>query len=278
MSMMQKVVDGKLDLLEKLPDVDATTILKAGVALGGLTEFTINGIPHIAVPDGVDIEDFEETLPNPVRVRAKLDFEEPDSFCTYVDAFKASNTRLYGTPDGFFISAIIDDNMADVAHWREHTAVLQLKKSPEWNEWMEVCGTGLSQRSLADFLEDHIEQIATPDAGELLSDIRSVHISTNTKLDAVQREGGDIAFAYSTETAAGTKTERGKIPSKLTLLIAPFRSWQPVQMTVSLTYIYTKEKELLFVMRAHQAEALLWMSFNDIRNHVQKKLELPVLV
>ncbi len=278
MNMMETVVHGKEDLLKNLPDVDATAILKAGIALGGLTEFTINGIPHIAVPDGVDIENLEKTLPNPVRVRSEFAFEEPDSFCAYVGEFKAANTRLYGSPDAFSMMAILDDNAPDMPHWREHKAGLSLKKSPEWNEWMAACGKGLSQRDLADFLDAHIEQIAEPDASDLLSDIRTIHISTNTRVESVQHEGGDIAFSYATETAAGTKTERGKIPSKLILLIAPFRSWKPVQMTVMLTYTHTREKELLFVMRPHQADALQQMVFNDVRNHVQEKLGLPVLV
>ena len=278
MDTMKTVAVGKSDFLDNLPDSDAAAAIRAGVALGGLTNFDMNGIPHVAVPDGVGIVSMEKTLPMPTRIQSNRTFEEPGSFCKYVEAFKNTATRLYGIPDNFNFAAFINDDEPEKPSWNEHLAGLQLKKSPEWNEWMEAAGKSLTQRDLANFFEDHIEQIAEPDAADLLSDIRSIFISSGTKCESVQHEGGDIAFTYATETAAGTKTERGKIPSRLTLLIAPFRSWHPVQMTVALTYALTKEKELKFVMRPHQAEALMWQSFNDVRKHVEDTLSLPVLV
>lgn len=263
---------------EHLGEGDVSAAIKAGMVCAGVNILDVNGVPHAVVPDGVCFNELEQYMPAPTRIKCTRKFEEPDSFCAYVGDFKSDCTRLYGSPDKFLIIGVIDDNLPNAPHWREHTALLELTNSPEWNEWIKACNTPLSQSDLADFLDEHIEQIAEPDATDLLSDIRSIHISTNTRCDSVQREGGDIAFTYSTETAAGTKTERGKIPSRLTLVIAPFRSWQPVQMTIALTYKQTKEKELQFIMRPHQADALLWMSFNDVRRHVEKGLDLPVLI
>jgi uncharacterized protein YfdQ (DUF2303 family) len=235
-------------------------------------------VPFAAIPDGVCLSDQEDTLPNPLRIKGHRLFEEPDSFCKYVRDFHSEHTRLYGGPDTFNFQAVLNDSLPGKPRWGDHIAVLQLKKSPEWNEWCEIADEQLTQGELADFLDEHMEQIAEPDAGELLSDIRAIHISTNTRCDSVQREGGDISFAYTTETAAGTKTERGKIPSKLMLVIAPFRSWEHAQMQVYLTHSLTKDKELKFTIRLHRAEEILDGVYTSVRRHVEKELSLPVLV
>lgn len=266
------------DFDKSLGDGNVAAAIRAGMLCNGHKLEEINDIPYLIVPKGAGVVSLEDSLPAPRRIKASKSFEEPDSFCKYVAQFQNELTRVYGTPDKYGIGAILDDHQAGDPQWTDHRASLELVKSPEWNEWIAACGKELGQQELAEFLEDHLEQIASPDAGELLSDIRSVHISTNTRCESVQREGGDIAFVYATETAAGTKTERGKIPSKLTLLIAPFRSWQPLQMTVTLNHRLTKDKELCFVMRAHRAEQLMLASYADVRKYVGDTLSLPVLI
>lgn len=233
---------------------EVATAIEAGMKCAGVSMVEIGGVPHAIVPAGVSLKKKERLLPHPIRVRAEHVFEEPGSFCNYVKIFRAAGTRLYGWLDSFTFRAVLDDHTADQAQWGDHVAEIQLRASPEWDAWMKACSGALSQQDLADFLEDHLEQIASPDASDVLTDIRHIHVTSNTRCESVQREGGDIAFTLATETSAGTKTERGRIPSKLVLMIAPFRSWDPVQMTVNLTYSLNREKGLFFSMRPHRSE------------------------
>lgn len=275
---MEKIVNNGGEFIENLGDNEVASALRAGILCGGHKIETLHGVPYLITPDGTDVTSLESALPNPVRIKTNRAFEEPDSFIGYIKDFKGGNTRLYGEADAFHITAVFNDDQRDDPRWGDHRAQLQLKLSPEWKQWMKACEEAILQRDLADFLEEHLEQIAEPDASELLSDIRSVHVSSNSKFASAQMEGGDIAFTFTTETTAGTTTSRGKVPSKLTLMIAPFRSWNPVQMTVALTYRLSKEKELMFSMQAYRCEQLLASSFNDIRNHIETKAELPVLI
>ncbi len=275
---METIVESRTDFIDGLGSNDVASALRAGMLCSGHKVETIHGVPYLITPDGADVMRMEDALPNPVRIKTHRAFEEPDSFVAYVKDFKDGNTRLYGDPDAFHISAVFDDDQRGDPKWGDHRAQLQLKLSPEWNQWMEACKESLLQRDLADFFDEHLEQIAEPDASELLSDIRSVHVSSNSKFASAQMEGGDIAFTYNTETTAGATTSRGKVPSRLTLLIAPFRSWEPVQMTVTLTFHFSKEKELMFVLRAHKSDQLVNASFNDVRNHIQAAAGLPVLI
>ena len=265
----------KEQLMSSFGESGVAAMLKAGRACAGIEEKTIGGVPFLIIPEGIEAEKHEELLPNPLRIKANDDFEEPDSFCAYVRNFQSEKTRLYGNPDKRQITAIFDDHLAGQPNWREHTAALKLLVSPEWAAWMEAFKEPFDQLTLYEFLNDHLEQIADPDAGNLLADISTINIDNNWKCTSVQKEGGDIAFSYAKENTA--KTATGKIPSRLTLRIAPFRSWSPISMTVYLSY-RLKGESLVFTMRGHQVKELLAQTFNDVREHVQAELGLSVLV
>lgn len=256
-------------------DGDIAAALRAGMKCAGVTVLDIKGVPHAVQPHGVALIDMEKLLPNPKRIDGSVGLEEPDSFCTYFEDFREPHSRIYGFPDEHCMAAVFDENERGAPRWRAHKALLQLKLSPEWLAWMEAFKTTFVQMDLAEFLNDHMEQIAEPAAGELLSGISTINITNNWKCTSAQREGGDISFSYAKENTAQTAT--GKIPSRLTLSIAPFRSWHPVSMTVYLSYRLSGEK-LTFSMRGHQVDELIAASYNDVRNYVQDKLKVKVLV
>lgn len=260
-----------------IPKGDVQAALDAGAMCTEVEVIDVRGVPYAAVPEKVKLKNLEHLLTAPKRIEKVASFEEPDSFCAYVKDFKSPLCRIYGNIDAFRITAVLDDNVMDAPHWGDHSAEVKLRTSPEWNDWMKADCQSLSQSELAEFLEEHIEQISTPDATDLLSGIRAVQISSNSKLTAVQREGGDINFAYEKTTSAGTTTSSGKIPAYLTLLIAPFRSWNQVTMTVYLKYRY-HDNRLDFILTPMRAKELQAKSFHEVRKHVEQTLGLPVLI
>lgn len=272
-SVISNVVDAEELTLEPTGDIAAAIF--AGKKCAGVKIVDIQGTPHAVVPQGVILENMARLLPNPLRISNSVGFEEPDSFCAYVEEFREAYSRLYGFPDEYAIAAVFDDNDRVTPRWREHKALLQLKPSAEWGEWINAFKTTFSQMELADFLNDHMEQIAQPDASELVSGVSTINIANNWKCTSVQHEGGDIAFSYAKENSA--QTASGKIPTRLTLYIAPFRSWHPISMTVYLSYRLNGEK-LTFTMRGHQVKELLAASFDNVRTHVQEALKATVLI
>lgn len=267
--------ESNTDLAGSLGAGDAAAVLKAGMKCAEVRDLEINGVPHLLLPEGMRAENFEKLLPKPLRIGCSGSFEEPDSFCDYVAIFRNPQTRLYGNPDKYSFRAILDDHLPGDPSWRTHTADLELKLSPEWNAWAAAFEGAFTQQELFEFLDDHMEQIASPDGGELLSGISTINIDNNWKCTSVQKEGGDISFAMAKENTA--KTATGKIPSRLTLCVAPFRSWHPISMTVHLAYRLGGEK-LTFTMKGHRMEELLAQSWHEVRNHVQGRLSAPVLV
>lgn len=262
--------------VETLGDSDAAAAIRAGIMCAGAEKIEVGGNVLAALPEGINLHDLEKFLPTPLRIRKEEVFEEPDSFCDYVRQFSFAGTiRVYGRLDEHLFTAQLDDDACDAPSWRTHKAELQLAISPEWKQWLEAFKHPWNQLELAEFFEDHLEQIAEPDATSLLAGIRNISAAKNWKVNSVVREGGDISFSLSEEQSG--KTSSGSIPTTLTLLIAPFRSWDPISMTVHVTYRLNDSK-LVFHLRGHQVDYLVAESFNKVRRHLEKELELKVLI
>lgn len=270
------------DSEDKIPG-DIQAAIDAGKAISSVRQVEVRGVPFTAVSEGVVLTAHPELCndpdisPAPRRLRGCQELEEPDSFCEFVEQFRNAAMRLYGDPDKYFFTAIFNDQDLDSPAWRDHKAVLQLKFSPEWNEWMAASNEYLSQQALADFFDDHMDQIASPSASDLLSDIRSLKITNNTKYTSVQHEGGDIVFEVVQETAATTNTSRGKVPAQLVLFIAPFRTGKPIQMTVNLSYRFSNG-QLSFKLKPVTAEQHIQHVFHDVRTTISEKLKETILI
>ncbi len=245
----------------------------------------IEGVPHLVTPVGKEVSSMEKLLDRPRRLQSHTIFNEPQSFCSYVNHFNTAQTaRIYADFASKKIQAFLDDHQPGVPSWRGHSATLDLKFSPEWLEWTQAAKNTatnpMDQQDLAEFFESHIRQIAEPDSSELLSGIRNVQMSNNWKCTSAQREGGDISFSMQREnTASATVGERTdvKIPSKLMLSIYPFLCWNLYPLKVMLTY-RLKEEKIRFTMRLLEVNELLDQAFIDIRAHIEKEAGLPVLL
>lgn len=239
----------------------------------------IHGIPYLVTPFGKTVESMETLLDKPARLQANRTFNEPHSFCEYVNQFNSGKTaRIYADVAGRIFTAVIDDCQPGAPSWREHIARLELKPAPEWTEWTAAAARAMNQQDLGEFFESHIRQIAEPAAADLLSGIRSVEMSDNWKCTSVYREGGDISFSMQRENAAsvGGKADV-KIPSRLTLAIAPFLCWTQYPLKVMLTY-RLKEEKIVFALKLLEVQELLEKAFIDVREYIATDTEIPVLL
>lgn len=264
------------NLLKESKSESAAQIL-AGMNLAEAKLVDVLGVPHLVTPTGSEITEFDELMDAPKRLKAEPTFNETESFCRYVREFMEGGTpRLYADYSSTAITAILDDHRAGSPKWRDHKAVLKLRRSPEMEEWIKAAQEPIHQQGLADFFEAHIAQIVKPDATDLLSGVRSLTVSSNTKVVSVHREGGDLAIEIGHDTSASAKTSTGKLPLRLTLSIKPYRFWEKCfKLEVMLAY-KLQGNGLYFTIKFLELDELFEQAFSEIRAIVEKKTELPV--
>lgn len=125
--------------------------------------------------------------------------------------------------------------------------------SEEWNAWIALDGKPLEQKDFAEWIEDHIHELTSPDTLEeeqyfnsfgfkvafpnelvTLSRGLKVHAETRVKSNVVLQSGeGEISFEEEHKTADGGKLS---IPGLFIINIAPFFMGETTRIPVRLRY------------------------------------------
>lgn len=274
------------------PLAGVAAAIEAGKRIGALESMVamdIQGVPHLAMPEGQEIEVLEHLLPRPKRIKANRAFHEHDSFAAYVNEFKDDNSRLYGDVIERKIMAILDDHEAERAakdaqsqaspRWCDHNAVLVLSLSDEWNAWAQMNKKGLGHVDFVEFLQEQIGTIARPDASSILQAARTFSASRSAKIEQViPVEGGDLSVAFTEEIRGAVKSGEAALPSSLVLALRPFRCGIAYEVKAQIRWRLSREGGLTFSFALLETERVLEKAFADVREAVEKAVGDKVLV
>ena len=136
--------------------------------------------------------------------------------------------ELWADLDARTIKAVIDGGDG----WRKHTATLTLKLSREWTEWAAIDGKLLGQESFAQFIEDHLSTIASPDGARLLDICQTLqaHTSVQFRQQTILSNGQrQFKWEETVEAKAGQKGDL-TIPGELALVLRPFQGASAVSI------------------------------------------------
>lgn len=140
----------------------------------------------------------------------------PGTTALYLDTAAEVVTAIYnGAREG-----------AEGSGWGDDRAAVKLAASPEWAEWTAQSGKVMSQAAFADWIEEHLEEIAPPEEGsdhakplELLSMARDLQIHTaGTFKRKVDTRTGTGSLVYSSEHGEGST----KIPRAFGVALRPW--------------------------------------------------------
>lgn len=238
----------------------------------------VDGRKILVRKDG-QVNDVEQYLPNPYRKKAEAVFISADSFCTYVNDHKTPATHLFGSVSlGEFTAAIDYHERGDTgkASWNTHSALLNLPRSPDWDKWAAHCGPGMSQTSLAEFLEEMDHTIIEPQAAAIIEIVEKLKLTSDRRFSSsVNRVTGAMAFEY----AEDTNQTKGvmKLPEKILVHVAPWRFAEYVDLVVFLRYRLSEGK-LSFFMKMDRPDRVTDEAFDSVVKKIEEKIGLPVLM
>lgn len=228
---------------------------------------TEDGVPFIVIPDQTKVEDLEHLLPVPRRKRAKLQFDEPESFIRYVNQNKGAETRIFASNRCAF-EAILDyhgHGPVQQPSWCEHRASLGLSLSQEWQVWNSRDRQWFGQKDFAEFLEDHQIDVINPPGAELLDIALTIQADTSIEfLSGMRLQDGSCNLRYKTTVGAkaGAAGEL-EIPAALTIQIPIYRGASVRQIDAKLRYSIADGKAR-FQYLIWQKERLLDESFKAV--------------
>jgi len=154
------------------------------------------------------------------------------------------------------MTAVIDyhqDVPAGVADNGKHRVHYEFPLSEEWKEWIAVDGKPMDQTDFAEFIENHIAELASPDdqetedfrhkfgsrvafPTELVTLSRGLQVFSETRVKnavTLQSGEGQITFEEEHRDANGNKMD---VPGMFILAVSPFFMGEPARIPVRLRY------------------------------------------
>lgn len=214
----------------------------------------------------------------PPRKSGTTIVSDVESFLSYFEKHGDDDSELFADVRQRTITAVLDAHEVEVPRWGEHRLQLRLQHTLAWDAWKKIDGEYLTQEAFAEFVEDHVAEIAQPDKATMLelvesfSATTSAHFSSGTKLASGQRH---LTYVEDVQAKAGARGDI-VIPATLTLALSPFEGVEPFGVIARFRY-RIKDKELRLGIKLDRPEMALAAAFADVRALIDSATPMAVL-
>ena len=224
-----------------------------------------NGKPVLILPPNYQIRLPDWEPEKPVRIKQTFRTADVGSFVRYLKDFgDPMVAMIYAdvSDTGATVTGIIDAHpQTSEADWQSHRTVLTPKTATEWNRWVGVNGKIFTQVEFAQFVENNILDILTPNGADLLTICNEFEVEGAVQFQKIQRlQDGTVRFTYNdTKTASA----RGMaVPELFTIRARVFEGTDPVAVTARFRYRLKQNGELA-----------LWFELVNPHLHVRQSID-----
>jgi len=208
---------------------------------------------YAIVPKGCSLETHDlakakQKLADDVQVRAtgRPLRHTGNFFVTDVDSFVVMVKRELVPETTIVTSHLENKNFNAIINFSEdgkkaghgdRKIILELKQTSEFKRWFEYNRQRLSQTQLADFLEENLESIVDPPAGEIIQMISDLKVKKNAQYHSViDTETGAQSLSYSEEKRGETQNGSLDFRGKFKIALVPFIGSQPYEIDCHLRF------------------------------------------
>jgi uncharacterized protein YfdQ (DUF2303 family) len=222
--------------------------------------------------------DMSDRLPRPRRVHEKVQLVTAGSFCAYVRLFaKKDETVVFCKPPmlnslDIKFGACLDYHTADTPSWHTHRAIFTLPTSRAWASWVASNNKPMDQVEFAQFLEDRIPEISTPDGTTLVSMARTFEAIAGATFKSVQvaRDGSRV-LKYEETIKEIAQPNAMPLPDTITLYVQIFEGADPRVVYARVRYTL-KDGVLKLRYELVRPEDAIDDAFKTIYNNIDRDL------
>lgn len=267
---------------------DVAAILAAGSALAGAQKNPINdGLPFVLVPDGHTVKYLSERDESPSRASGIVKLRDANSFISYFNRQKRSESLIYASLDPAKILGVIDDHhayddalsgddSAKGANWRSYRVEFAVPASREWKVWTAKDRQPLDQLAFAELIEDNLPDIVTPDGSTMLSMALNFEASKEGNfVSAARLTDGSTNFVWKEDVnATGNKIT---MPSQITMNIPVFENGALYSIDARIKYrVSNGTLKIWFeLVRPHK---VLETAFRSIWSQIEDQTSTKILL
>lgn len=253
--------------IETLDKITATAIAANGKALATDT-------PAILMPRDYSIQSLEHLEANRARYRGIFSTESIQDYCEYVLAYSEKNDpQAFVDADSMRCETFFNlGNEAEPGHG-DFRAQLTLKKTAAYQAVLNIIDRPLSQRELAEWLEDWNREVAVTDATgtHITTAVAAQKIRNITIKASAERTSSESNFSAGKSSMDSIEAaHEDQQPAELLMRAKPYEGLQEQRFLLRLSII-TGDKPMLklrWVQRESQEEAIA----QDFKSTLKKEI------
>lgn len=269
-----------------VPDNGAAVrvLIEHGAGVGKAKENSAqHGEPYAVVPEGWKLAELP-TLDTPRHPKGNLPLRDAASFVRWVNDHKVPETRIYAALDPAKFVAVIDDftqtlgsdeDPSSQAAWREFRSTFAVPASREWKLWNDANRKPMSQIGFAEFLQDNLPDVISPDGSTLLELALNFEAAQAGSFVATQRlhDGSHNLQWRADNNASGSV----KLPEAMLLSIPVFENEALREVQARLRY-RVKEGTLAIWYELVRPHKVLEAAFRETWQRIDEGTQVPILL
>lgn len=224
--------------------------------------------PLVSLPKDFETKSLERYLPNRVRFTGALNTKSVNDFAKFSLDNKEDGTKCFIDKDTASATVIFNLGNADKAGHADFKATLGLEKTAEYKALLGKHDTMLSQKQLAEFMEDWSSFITCFDKeGEVIfinkaiAAVRRLTIEANAK---AEHEVQDFRSSRSALENVEAKTDTG-LPAEILFQCSPYNELPEFNFSARISVITGETPKLSFrIKRLEKVQDEIMDAFKEL--------------
>jgi len=188
--------------------------------------------------DNTHVVSLERLRTNPSKLDRCIELRSAREFCDYVQRFTSGDLGAgFASLRPLTVSYALDYGTPDAPRWAVHRANYAPCHSPQFLAWQQSHKRQMSHPVFAQFIEERLPDIVSPDAATMMEVALNFQASGTTNFSSSQRlQSGDVQFAFSREVRGSVKQGQIEVPAHIGVRVPLYEFHEPIDLMANLRF------------------------------------------
>ena len=207
----------------------------------------------------------------PFRKTGSVTVLDPESFNALLAAnAMVGHTTVYVDPDANnpAVVAVINGNGLGGEGFGDFRVSIGFRQTPQWIKWKAIDGKLLPQTEFAEFVEDNLEDIATPDGAQVMEIVTYLQATRSVDFKSgIRLSNGQVQFTNIESVDATVGVGNIAVPDLFELGLSPIFGVQPFKIPARFRY-RIEDRKLKLGIKLQRVETIMAQIIKEIEAEI----------